>query len=53
ISYTVTNFFPPGGRDVISINPKTGNIQLTGSLDFEEVSIFDFRIEVTDKGTPP
>ncbi|NXI95088.1 PCDAB protein, partial [Psophia crepitans] len=53
VVYTATNFLPLSGRDVISVNPKTGEIRLTGGLDFEEVSIFDFRIEVRDKGTPP
>ncbi|XP_064017470.1 protocadherin alpha-2-like isoform X11 [Pogoniulus pusillus] len=53
VTYTVTNFFPPSGRDVISLNPNTGEIRLTGALDFEEVSVFDFRIEAKDKGTPP
>ncbi|NXT58760.1 PCDAB protein, partial [Pluvianellus socialis] len=53
VTYTATNFVPPSGRDVITVNPKTGEIHLTGALDFEEVSIFDFRIEARDKGTPP
>ncbi|NXF13982.1 PCDAC protein, partial [Smithornis capensis] len=53
LSYTVTNFFPPSGRDMIFINPKTGEIHLTGALDFEEVSMFDFRIEARDQGWPP
>ncbi|XP_066185590.1 protocadherin alpha-6-like [Sylvia atricapilla] len=53
VTYAVTNFIPPSGRDVISVNPKTGEIHLTGALDFEEVSIFDFRIEARDHGTPP
>ncbi|NXO17219.1 PCDAA protein, partial [Oriolus oriolus] len=53
VTYTVTNFLPPSGRDVISINPKTGEIHLTDALDFEEVSIFNFRIEARDGGTPP
>ncbi|XP_032558662.1 protocadherin alpha-2-like [Chiroxiphia lanceolata] len=52
VTYSVTNFFPPSGRDLISINPKTGEIHLTGALDFEEVNIFDFRIEARDQGTP-
>ncbi|XP_063025268.1 protocadherin alpha-8-like [Melospiza melodia melodia] len=52
VTYTVTNFLPPSGKDVISINPNTGEILLTGALDFEEVSVFDFRIEAKDKGTP-
>ncbi|XP_014129234.3 protocadherin alpha-13 [Zonotrichia albicollis] len=53
VTYTVTNFIPPSGRDVISVNPNTGEILLTAALDFEEVSVFDFRIEAKDKGTPP
>ncbi|NWI84224.1 PCDAC protein, partial [Dryoscopus gambensis] len=53
VTYTVTNFMPPSGRDVISVNPNTGEIHLTAALDFEEVSAFDFRIEATDRGTPP
>ncbi|XP_054144256.1 protocadherin alpha-8-like [Melozone crissalis] len=51
--FTATSFIPPSGKDVISVNPKTGEILLTATLDFEEVSIFDFRIEATDQGTPP
>ncbi|XP_068273242.1 protocadherin alpha-2-like [Nyctibius grandis] len=53
VTYTATNFIPLSGRDVISVNPKTGEIRLTGALDFEEVSVFDFRIEARDMGTPP
>ncbi|NXA16831.1 PCDAB protein, partial [Sapayoa aenigma] len=53
VIYTVTNFIPPSGRDVISISLKTGEIRLTGALDFEEVSVFNFRIEARDQGTPP
>ncbi|NXM42228.1 PCDAA protein, partial [Gymnorhina tibicen] len=53
VTYTVTNFIPPSGREVISINPKTGEIHLTGALDFEVVNIFNFRIEARDQGTPP
>ncbi|XP_066416496.1 protocadherin alpha-13-like [Molothrus aeneus] len=53
IIFTATSFIPPSGRDVISVNPKTGEIHLTAPLDFEEVSVFDFRIEATDQGTPP
>ncbi|XP_074408336.1 protocadherin alpha-2-like isoform X1 [Zonotrichia albicollis] len=52
VTYTVTNFIPPSGKDVISINPNTGEILLTGALDFEEAKVFNFRIEARDKGTP-
>ncbi|XP_063269729.1 protocadherin alpha-13-like [Prinia subflava] len=53
VTYAVTNFIPPSGKDVISVNPKTGEIHLTGALDFEEVNIFDFRIEARDQGWAP
>ncbi|NWS87188.1 PCDAA protein, partial [Toxostoma redivivum] len=52
MSYAITNFIPPSGRDVISINAKTGEIHLMGTLDFEDVSVFNFRIEARDQGTP-
>ncbi|NXC04732.1 PCDA5 protein, partial [Orthonyx spaldingii] len=52
VTYTVTNFIPPSGREVISVNANTGEIHLTAALDFEEISIFDFRIEAKDQGTP-
>ncbi|XP_063269950.1 protocadherin alpha-13-like [Prinia subflava] len=53
VTYAVTNFIPPSGKDVISVNPKTGEIHLTGALDFEEVKIFDFRIQARDQGWAP
>ncbi|XP_065591018.1 protocadherin alpha-5-like [Cyrtonyx montezumae] len=53
ITYAATNFIPLNGKDLISIHPRTGEIRLTGPLDFEEASVFDFRIEARDKGTPP
>ncbi|XP_032558664.1 protocadherin alpha-2-like [Chiroxiphia lanceolata] len=52
VTYTVTNYFPPRGSDVISINPTTGEIRLTGALDFEKTNVFQFRIESRDQGTP-
>ncbi|RLV63119.1 hypothetical protein DV515_00018598, partial [Chloebia gouldiae] len=53
VTYAVTNFIPPNGRDLISINPNTAEIHLKAALDFEEVNQFDFRIEAKDKGAPP
>ncbi|NWU93251.1 PCD17 protein, partial [Upupa epops] len=53
VTYTASSFIPAGGRDVISVDPKTGEIHLKGALDFEAVSVFDFRIEARDGGTPP
>ncbi|XP_064243568.1 protocadherin alpha-2-like isoform X8 [Passer domesticus] len=53
LTYAVTNFIPPSGKDMISINPNTGEILLTGALDFEEVKVFNFRMEARDQGIPP
>ncbi|NXR29780.1 PCDAA protein, partial [Cinclus mexicanus] len=53
VTFTATSFIPPSARDVIFVNPKTGEIHLTSALDFEEVSVYDFRIEARDEGTPP
>ncbi|NWI21735.1 PCDAC protein, partial [Crypturellus soui] len=52
MTYTATHFLPLHGKNLISVNPNTGEITLTAPLDFEEISIFDFRIEARDKGTP-
>uniref|UniRef100_U3K3B3 Cadherin domain-containing protein n=1 Tax=Ficedula albicollis TaxID=59894 RepID=U3K3B3_FICAL len=52
VVYAVTSFIPPSGRDVISVNPKTGEIHLTAALDFELENVFNFRIEARDQGTP-
>ncbi|XP_064243573.1 protocadherin alpha-8-like, partial [Passer domesticus] len=53
VTYAVTNIIPTSGKDVISINPNSGEILLTGALDFEDVKVFNFRMEARDKGTPP
>ncbi|NXH38934.1 PCDGL protein, partial [Dicaeum eximium] len=53
LTFAATSYIPLSGRNVISVNPTTGEIHLTAALDFEEVSIFDFRIEARDQGTPP
>ncbi|XP_062358477.1 protocadherin alpha-2-like [Cinclus cinclus] len=53
VTFTATSFIPPSARDVIFVNPKTGEIHLTAALDFEEVSVYDFRIEARDDGMPP
>ncbi|NWI14860.1 PCDGL protein, partial [Crypturellus soui] len=53
MTYRITHFLPLHGKDLISVHPITGEITLMAPLDFEEVSVFDFRIEATDKGTPP
>ncbi|NXT59414.1 PCDAB protein, partial [Pluvianellus socialis] len=52
-SYSIVSSVPVGNRDLFTIDPKTGEIRLTGALDFEDVRLHEIQIEATDKGTPP
>ncbi|NWI36360.1 PCDAB protein, partial [Picathartes gymnocephalus] len=52
-SYRISSSVPVSNRDLFTIDPKTGEIKLTGTLDFEDVHLHELQIEATDKGTPP
>ncbi|NXT18478.1 PCDA2 protein, partial [Syrrhaptes paradoxus] len=52
-SYSIVTSVPTASRDLFSIDPKTGEMRLTGALDFEEVRLHEIQIEATDKGTAP
>ncbi|NXB66876.1 PCDAA protein, partial [Struthidea cinerea] len=51
--YSILSSIPIGNRELFTINSKTGEIRLTGTLDFEDVRLHELQIEATDKGTPP
>ncbi|KAF1414146.1 Protocadherin alpha-10, partial [Spheniscus magellanicus] len=53
MTFTTSNTFPPKGLKLFILNPKTGEIRLSGALDFEDVRSYEIQIEATDKGTPP
>ncbi|NXV72538.1 PCDA1 protein, partial [Atlantisia rogersi] len=53
ISFSTSNTFPVEGLNVFSLNSQTGEMRLTGALDFEDVHSYEIQIEATDKGTPP
>ncbi|KAM8994264.1 protocadherin alpha-2-like isoform 4-T4 [Ara ararauna] len=53
VTFTASNTFPPKGLNLFLLNPKTGEICLTGALDFEDVRSYEIQIEATDQGTPP
>ncbi|NXR07356.1 PCDAB protein, partial [Semnornis frantzii] len=53
VLFTAINTFPPEGLKLFILNPQTGEIRLTGALDFEDTRAFEIQIEATDKGTPP
>ncbi|NXB31253.1 PCDA2 protein, partial [Eulacestoma nigropectus] len=51
--YSILSSIPIGNRELFTINAKTGEIRLAGTLDFEDVRLHELQIEATDKGTPP
>ncbi|NWS09543.1 PCDAB protein, partial [Motacilla alba] len=53
ISYSLQILSPQDGRDVIGIDKNSGEIRLTGDLDFEDVNLYRLQVDATDKGTPP
>ncbi|XP_064314872.1 protocadherin alpha-2-like [Phalacrocorax carbo] len=53
VMFSASNIFPPGRLNLFSLNPRTGEIRLTGALDYEDVRSYEIQIEATDKGTPP
>ncbi|NXV39586.1 PCDAB protein, partial [Rissa tridactyla] len=53
VTFTAINIFPPKGLKSFLLNTQTGEIRLTGALDFEDVRSYEMQIEATDKGTPP
>ncbi|XP_037254619.1 LOW QUALITY PROTEIN: protocadherin alpha-3-like [Falco rusticolus] len=52
-SYSIVSLDPAGNRDLFTIDPKTGEIRLTGALDFEDVHLHEIQIEARDKGSLP
>ncbi|NXS38813.1 PCDAB protein, partial [Pomatostomus ruficeps] len=53
VTFSVSNAFPEKGLNVFVLNAKTGEIHLTGTVDYEEIRLYEIQIEATDKGTPP
>ncbi|KAL9836565.1 LOW QUALITY PROTEIN: protocadherin alpha-3-like [Geothlypis trichas] len=52
-SYSIVSSIPIGNKKLFRIDPKTGEIRLTGTLDFEDVRLHELQLEATDIGSPP
>ncbi|XP_038042231.2 protocadherin alpha-2-like [Anas platyrhynchos] len=52
-SFSIVSSLPAAQRDVFGIDPRTGEIRIVGSLDFEEVRLYELQIEARDMGVPP
>ncbi|XP_075756154.1 protocadherin alpha-5 isoform X8 [Pelodiscus sinensis] len=53
ISYSFRNPLSPHVRNMFSVDPDTGEVRLTGELDFETVSFYEIQIDATDKSAFP
>ncbi|NWY93527.1 PCDAB protein, partial [Loxia curvirostra] len=52
VTFSVSNIFPEKGMDIFLLNARTGEIHLAGTVDYEEVRLYEIQIEARDKGTP-
>uniref|UniRef100_A0A4X1SL95 Protocadherin alpha subfamily C, 2 n=1 Tax=Sus scrofa TaxID=9823 RepID=A0A4X1SL95_PIG len=53
IIYSFSSDLSPGLKSKFSIDPLSGEITVTGPIDFEERNAYKIRVEATDKGLPP
>ncbi|XP_074740240.1 protocadherin alpha-2-like [Strix uralensis] len=53
MTFSAINTFPAKSLNLFLLNPMTGEIRLTGALDFEDARSYEIQIEARDKGTPP
>ncbi|XP_054499156.2 protocadherin alpha-13-like [Agelaius phoeniceus] len=52
VTFSVSNTFPEKGVNIFLLNARTGEINLGGTVDYEEVPLYEIQIEARDKGTP-
>ncbi|XP_048187407.1 protocadherin alpha-11-like [Perognathus longimembris pacificus] len=43
----------PSGRRLFTLDEKSGEIRVNGTLDYEENNFHEIEVQATDKGTPP
>ncbi|NXA30624.1 PCDAB protein, partial [Ibidorhyncha struthersii] len=53
VIYEIDTIAPPSASDVFSIDATSGEIRLTGALDFETVIFYNLHVKAKDNGTPP
>ncbi|KAM4764648.1 protocadherin alpha-13-like [Cyanocitta cristata] len=53
VIYEIDTVVPASASDVFSIDENSGEITLTGELDFETFTLYDLNVKAKDKGTPP
>ncbi|NXJ06472.1 PCDAB protein, partial [Odontophorus gujanensis] len=53
VIYEIHSFNPQSAGDIFTIDAESGEIRLTGPLDYETIPLYDLHVKVKDKGTPP
>ncbi|KAM9531480.1 protocadherin alpha-13-like isoform 8-T8 [Guaruba guarouba] len=53
VIYEMDTVVPPSASAAFRIDVKSGEIRLTGALDFERVAFYDLHVKSKDQGTPP
>ncbi|XP_066480586.1 uncharacterized protein [Tiliqua scincoides] len=53
ISYSFSNLVAPNIKELFSIDPNSGEVRVTGNVDFEESTAYDIQVEATDKSVYP
>ncbi|NXQ49206.1 PCDAB protein, partial [Catharus fuscescens] len=53
VTFSVSSTFPEKGINIFLLNERTGEINLAGSVDYEDIRTYEIQVEATDKGTPP
>ncbi|NP_001104608.1 protocadherin alpha-8 precursor [Gallus gallus] len=53
VIYEIDTFSPPSASDIFTIDANSGQIRLTGPLDYETIPLYDIHVKARDKGWPP
>ncbi|NXF93677.1 PCDA6 protein, partial [Eubucco bourcierii] len=53
VIYEIDTIAPASGSDLFNIDANSGEIRLTGALDYEAVTFYELNIKAKDKGLPP
>uniref|UniRef100_A0A672UFU7 Protocadherin alpha subfamily C, 2 n=1 Tax=Strigops habroptila TaxID=2489341 RepID=A0A672UFU7_STRHB len=53
VIYEIDTVVHPSASAAFNIDRKSGEIRLTGPLDFETVALYDLHVKARDQGTPP
>ncbi|XP_065546875.1 protocadherin alpha-13-like [Lathamus discolor] len=53
VIYEIETIVPPSASAAFRIDAKSGEIMLTGALDYETIALYDLHVKSKDQGSPP